>query len=102
MENSEAEYANNESFKQLIYELMIGLYDLNQVRSQESKFIENEFAEGKKCDELYSQIFDAKCRICERLNVDEDSDIEMIIESMNEIAHILSLKMYDYGAIFGR
>lgn len=84
--------------KQLIYELMIGLYDLKQVQFPESKIVEDEYAEGKPCDELYRCVYEANRRLCERLGVDEDKDVETIINCMNDISRILSMKMYDYGA----
>lgn len=43
---------------------------------------------------------EANRRICERLGVDEDSDIELIIDSMFDITHIVAGKMFSYGAVF--
>lgn len=88
----------DEKRKQLIYELMTGLYDLEQVQFPESKMVENEYEDGKPCSELYSRVYDANVRLCERLGVDEDKDVDIVIDSMNEIARILAMKMYDYGA----
>lgn len=92
------ENAAEEKRKQLIYELMTGVYDLKQVQFPESKIVEDEYADGKPCAELYGRVYDAKVRLCERLGVDEDEDVETIINCMNDIAHILAMKMYDYGA----
>ena len=39
----------DEKRKQLIYELMTGLYDLEQVQFPESKLVENEYEDGKLC-----------------------------------------------------
>lgn len=97
VENAAEEKRAKEKRKQLIYELMIGAYDLEQVQFQESKIVEDEFAEGKPCAELYRSVFEANRRLCERLGVDEDEDVETIINCMNDIAHILAMKMYDYG-----
>ena len=87
-----------EKRKQLIYELMTGLYDLEQVQFPESKLVENEYEDWKPCSELYSRVYDANVRLCERLGVEEDTDVNIIIDSMNEITRILVMKMYDYGA----
>lgn len=84
--------------KQLIYELMTGVYDLQQVQFPENKHVEDEFAEGKPCAELYRCVYEANRRICDRLCVDEDKDVETIITCMNDISRILAMKMYDYGA----
>ena len=88
----------DEKRKQLIYELMTGLYDLEQVQFPESKLLENEYEDGKPCSELYGRVYDANVRLCERLGVEEDTDVNIIIDSMNEITRILVMKMYDYGA----
>lgn len=87
-----------EKRKALIYELMIGLYDLKILQFPESEVVEDEFLEGKPCAELYGRVYDAHLRLCERLGVDEDEDIETIINCMNDITRILAMKMYDYGA----
>ena len=57
----------------------------------------DEFVEGKPCFELYEHVCDANKRICERLGVQEDKDVEIIINCMDDIGRILAMKMYDYG-----
>ena len=91
--------AAQEKQKQLIYELMTGAYDLEQVQFPESRIVEDEFAEGKPCAELYGRVYEANRKLCERLGVDEDKDVETIINCMNDISRILAMKMYDYGAL---
>ena len=83
--------------KQLIYDLMIGLYDLELVDFPESKIVEDEFEEDKPCSELYGHVCDANKRLCERLGVQEDKDVDIIINCMFDISRILAMKMYDYG-----
>ena len=64
--------------------------------------VENAFADEAECTKLYFTARDAYERICERLGViDEDNDLEDIFNSLLDIAKILSLKMYHYGAVFG-
>ena len=86
-----------EKRKQLIYELMNGYYDKDKVEFLESQIVEDEFEEGRPCADLYKQVYEANRRLCERLGVEEDKDVEMIINCMNEISRILAMKMYDYG-----
>ena len=62
--------------------------------------IQNEFEEGKTCSEAYKQVYEANRRLCERLGVDEDSDVEMIIDSMFEITRTVGEKMFEYGAVY--
>jgi hypothetical protein len=49
---------------------------------------------------LYQEVYDANRRLCSRLGVDEDRDIENLISNMQEIAKILAMKMFDYGMQF--
>ena len=76
--------------KQEIYNQMIGaVYN-----------VENEFADGKPCSELYGRVNDARLRLAERTGIDfEDRDVMEIVESLEEIAKIGSLKMFDYGKL---
>ena len=65
--------------------------------------VENLYAEGKHCMELYAEIQDAYGRLCDRLGVqDEDADVEIItnrpvgngfIRSVSEITdcHVAAL-----------
>lgn len=61
--------------------------------------IQNEFEEGKTCSEAYKRVYDANRRLCERLGVDEDPDVELIIDSMFEITRTVGEKMFEYGAM---
>lgn len=60
--------------------------------------IPNAFAPGTPCEKLYQQIYDAKCRLCDRLNAEEDSDVECILDNFFEINRELCLQMYHLGA----
>ena len=59
--------------------------------------VENMFAEGRTCEQLYNDVYEANLRICQRLNTQEDADVELIINSLLRISKILSTKMFDYG-----
>ena len=64
--------------------------------------VENAFAPGEKCMQLYGEVLDAYERLCNRLGVgEEDYDVEVIIDAFLDISEILGLKMYHYGALFG-
>lgn len=93
---------NNEELKERIYGLMNGVYNLDEFPMEESKFVEDEFEEGKYCEVLYERMHEAYKRICRRLgNLEaEDSDVETIITSLMDIGKYQSLKMYDYGVLF--
>ena len=59
--------------------------------------IGNAFAPGQDCEKLYRQIFDAKCRLCDRLQEDENPDLECIINNFFSINRIMCLQMYRFG-----
>ncbi len=90
----------DERFKGTIYELMNGCWDLSEYPVFEGKYVENEFAKGLFCDKAYERVQLANCRLCERLGVQEDADIEMIISTLLHIGKHMAMKMYDYGVFF--
>lgn len=90
----------NEEWKQLIYDLMNGSLDIEHYPIEESEYVANEFAEGTFCSKTYAKVFEANCRLCERLGVDEDEDVEIIVTGLMNIGEYLSKKMYDYGILF--
>ena len=98
MESGGRKNTDMEKQKQLIYNLMTGLYDRRKVQFPECGMVEDEFAEGKPCEELYRRVYEANVRLCRRLGVREDKDVEIIINCMNDISYILAMKMFDYGA----
>lgn len=89
-----------EEWKQMLYDFMNGMYEGDYCRLAKDKFVRDEFTDGSYCMNLYEKVYDANCRICERLGVDEDADVELIISSLMEIGWYLSMKMYDYGVMF--
>lgn len=91
-----------EEFKRLVYDLMNGSINLKDYPFKESEFVENEFADGKLCQKAYEDLFNASMRLCLRLGVDEDRDVEMIISSFFTITEHLCMKMYDYGKRFAK
>lgn len=81
---------------QLVYARVMG-YDEQPCQDLP---VENLFAEGAPCDRLYEQIYDAKLRICQRLGADEDNDIELILDSFDQITRLVAEKMFHYGTYF--
>lgn len=90
----------NVEFKELIYDLMNGMMELNEAPSELRGVIENEFEIGKVCEEAYQNIYDAYHHICEKFCVSEDKDVETILTNYSLITRFLSMKMYDYGSLF--
>ena len=83
-----------------VYEAVCGEYADEADYVIQNVRIENEFEEGKTCSEAYKQVYAANRRLCERLGVDEDPDVEMIIDSMFEITRTVGEKMFEYGAVY--
>ena len=69
----------SEEFQELIYNSMIGAFDLEHYPIEESQYVANEYEEGEFCSKAYEEVYNANCRICERLGVDidEDKDVEL-------------------------
>lgn len=91
---------NNEEFKQLIYDLMTGSRNLEEYPVQESDYVRNEFEQGNLCNLAYREMYNANQRLCKRLGVDEDVDVECVISNLLDIQYYLCMKMYDYGVFF--
>ena len=95
-------YANRDEWKDVVYELMNGNFDLERFPMEESNYIENEFEAGSYCDQIYEELYKAKQRIYKRMGKVQDNDIELIILDMLQICRHLSMKMYDYGEAFAQ
>ena len=83
--------------KEQIHDKMNGFLTEETLSVPEGTVIEDEFAEGKECCLLYEGVYKAGRNLCERLGEDEDSDVEAILNGMERIARLLSMKMYEYG-----
>ena len=80
----------SEEKKNLIYDLMNGSLVLDEVKDLWKDQVVDEF-------ELYEEVYQAKVSLCNRLGVQEDSDIETVISNLLLIGKHLSMKMFDYG-----
>ena len=76
-----------------IYDLLMG----EQLPVEGLPTVENMFAAGRTCEELYNDVYEANLRLCERLGVQEDPDVELIVNSLLRISRLLGLKMFQYG-----
>lgn len=89
----------SETFAEEVYDTMTG----SLIPEYAVDGVEDEYAEGKLCDQLYAKVYAANRRLCDRLGIpSEDSDVEIIISAMFDLQKHLCLKMYEYGAKFGR
>ena len=83
-----------------IYEAVLGAYVDEADYVIQNVRIQNEFAEGKTCGEVYKRVYEANRRLCERLGVDEDPDVEMIIDGMLDITRVVAQRMFQYVAVY--
>ncbi len=89
---------NYKELKERIYDLMNGVYDLTRCKLiEECEFVEDEYADGKPCERLYSDMLDAFHRVSARLGVQEDSDAEAMRNCWEQIGRHMCMKMFDYG-----
>lgn len=61
--------------------------------------VQNAFAPGQPCAKLYRQIYEAKCRLCDRLGEEENEDLESILDCFFEINRQMCLRMYRLGRL---
>ena len=89
-----------ESLKNRVYATLTG----QMCSGYEEPGVENAFAPGCTCWQLYEQLRQAYDRLLERLgnHTGEDPDVEIIIGAMMDIEMQLSYKMFDYGAYYAR
>ena len=81
----------------IIYDLLCG----TRIWQPGDPEIENLFADGCPCEVLYEQVYRANLRLCQRLGVEEDADIETIISTLLGICKLVGKRMYCYGAELG-
>lgn len=87
----------NDSFKS-IYEAMLGVTS----KPNPPFPVDDEFAADMPCDKLYEEIYALKMKLNNRLNQDEDSDLEAVCDNFWDIMEILCEKMYQYGMKAGQ
>ncbi len=64
--------------------------------------VENAFADGSRCMNLYEEAYEAYRRLRQRLNAGEyNPDVEIIYHAFSQIQEELCYRMYRYGAKFG-
>ena len=86
----------NEKYVDIVYDLLNG----TRIRQPGDPEVENLFAIGRECAQLYDQVYAANLRLCQRLGVEEDSDVELIINSLLRIGELVGQRMFRYGAEF--
>lgn len=89
-----------EDRKERIYNLMCGYYDLETYSAKEGMLVKNEFENESECQKLLEEIYRARLRLFERLDVEEDKDILEIVEGYEQLCRYLAYKMYEYGTLF--
>ena len=86
----------HENLMDVVYDLCTGM----RIRQSGDPEVENLFAIGRECEQLYSQVYDANLRLCQQLGVEENADVETIINSLLRICELTGKRMYRYGAEF--
>ena len=99
-EKREIPYSDREKWKDTVYELMSGDYDLENYPIEESLLIANEFEDGAFCEQIYQEVCMARQRLYSRMGISRDEDMEQIVADMLLICRHLAMKMYDYGEKF--
>lgn len=85
-----------EKFVDIVYDLLNG----TRIRQPDDPEVENLFAVGRECEQLYSRVYDANLRLCQRLGIEEDADVETILNCFLRICELTGKRMYRYGTEF--
>ena len=86
-----------ENYVDIVYDLLNG----TRIRQPGDPEVENLFAVGRECEQLYAHVYESNIRLCHRLGVEEDADVEAIINSLLRICELTGKRMYRYGAELG-
>ena len=102
IENLHTKYSDRDEWKELVFDLMNGNYDLEQYPMEESAYIADEFTTGEFCERAYDAAYRAKQRLYKKLETVDDEDVELIFSNLQAIGRHLAMKMYDYGEKFSQ
>ena len=64
--------------------------------------VENLFAEGKLCEQLYKNMYETRLSLYNRLGVYDDHELDTIVGCLLSMQREVAFKMYDYGVKFGK
>ena len=101
MGKSDRMNTDSEKFKWQVFQLMNGELKSEDNPIPESSVVKNEFEDGI-LRKYYQEAVDAGARICKRLNVEEDKDVELIIANLMRLGEHQAMKMYDYGRYYAK
>ena len=73
-----------------VYESMLGLLTEEYALPD----VNNAFVPGSYCDRQYARMREAYERICQRLQVEEDRDLDVMVEAMEKIQKELCRRFY--------
>ncbi|MCD7818759.1 MAG: hypothetical protein LUH07_06880 [Lachnospiraceae bacterium] len=90
----------NPEIRQHVYDLLEDSLDLENYPLPESQIVENAFAEGKKCERLYSMAYSLKQRLLSEATPPRENDLEQLIDCIESIGREISFKMFNYGWYF--
>lgn len=80
----------------MIYELMIGVLDLEQVNDPLVSIITDE-SEGEFYSKKLNRIYTLKSNLNKRLHEEDDAEVQELLDSYEDICKYLCIKMFQYG-----
>lgn len=88
--------------KEQIYEAVMGMYEDKKEYLIDGIQVKDAFARGEKCEEYYDNVHNAKMRLCAKLSDSDYEDVEVISQRLEQIAHDIAVKMFEYGVEYGK
>lgn len=83
----------------MIYELMIGVLELEQVNDPLVSVITDE-SEGKFYSKKLNRIYTLKSNLNKRLHEEDDAEVQELLDCYEDICKYLCIKMFQYGQKF--
>lgn len=84
--------------EEIIYAIMCDEIEEGEVAEEFPVTVENEFEDNREGAILYEQVYEYKMRILRRLEKENgDSELDELMNLMEELARYLGIKMYQYG-----
>lgn len=65
-------------------------------------WVENAFSPGSPCFDANEEIWEARLRLCERLGLEDDRDVQILVDNFYDVQEYLCRKMFLYGIVYSQ
>lgn len=83
--------------KKLIYDMLNGFIDCDRLSLPVDFSTEQILDSEKSFEHLLDQIYESKMHLYDKLDDEDDKDVELIVNRIEELCRVVSYKMYELG-----